>query len=130
MISAWALALLLAQDLLAQGLPPRQPSIPEFLNPATAYHEIIVQCGSSSGVVRWRVAPTFHMDEFVLDRFVASEADLAPINEAVGSFGDQSAVVVRCSSSGAILSIHSFQDPRKREVHSFFFNRRGFEAIR
>lgn len=126
MILGAAVSLWLAQGLA--GGPP--PSFPEFLNPAIARHETILQCGPSTALVRWSVAPNFSIDEFVLNQFVASEEDLAPVNEAVASFGDQSAVVVRCNSSGAMLSIHNFQDPRKREVRSYFFNGRGFQAMR
>ena len=116
--------------LLAQGLPSPPTPGPEFLQPARAYHEIVLQCGTSSGVVRWSVAPNFHMEEFVLDRFVASEADLAPINEAVDSFGEQSAVVVRCADGRANIYIYNFENPGNRQVRSFGFTGRGFYVIR
>jgi hypothetical protein len=126
MILQAALSLMLAQDLPVG--PP--PSFPEFLNPAPARHETILQCtGGGSALVRWSVGPSFRIDEFVLNQFVASEEDLKPVNEAVASFGDQSAVAVRCNSSGAMLSVRSFQDPRKREVRSYFFNGRGFHLM-
>lgn len=125
MILEAVLTLLVAQGLA--GGPP--PSFPEFLNPATARHETILQCGASSALVRWSVAPNLHIDEFELNQFVASKEDLEPINEAVGSFEDQSAVVVRCHSSGAMLSIHNFRDTRKREVRNYFFNGRGFHLM-
>ena len=126
MILQAALSLLLAQDL-AIGPPAR---FPEFLDPAPARHETILQCtGGGNALVRWSVGSTFRIDEFVLNQFVASEEDLKPVNDAVGSFGDQSAVVVRCNSSGAMLSVHGFQDARKREVRSYFFNGRGFQRM-
>ncbi|HEY6816838.1 MAG TPA: hypothetical protein VI168_14975 [Croceibacterium sp.] len=126
MILQAALSLLLAQDLVVG--PPA--SFPEFLNPATARHETILQCtGGGIVLVRWSVGAGFRIGEFVFNQFVASEEDLKPVNEAVASFGDQSAVVVRCNSSGAMLSVRNFQDPRKSEVRSYFFNGRGFRLM-
>ena len=115
--------------LFASGLPPPPVSGPEFLNPATARHEIILQCGASSGLVRWRVGPNFRIDAFVLDGFVASETDLAPINEATDSFGELSTVVVRCGDSRANIYIYDFSDPGARKVRLFGFAGRGFYPI-
>lgn len=116
--------------LLAQGLALGPPApIQEFLNPAIAHHEIILRCGLSIGMVRWSVAPNFHLDEFVLDGFVASEADLAPINEATATFGEQSMVVVRCSEGRANIYIYDFSNPRDRQVRLFGFTGKGFHPI-
>ena len=116
--------------LVAPGLAEGPPTpISEFVNPAIAHHEIILRCGLSSGVVRWRVAPNFHLDEFVLDRFVASDADLAPINEATATFGEQSMVVVRCNEGKANIYIYDFSNPRDRQVRLFGFSGAGFYPI-
>jgi hypothetical protein len=111
MIIGGALIAVMAQGLSADELrqgPPRGG--PEFFTPAVARHEIILQCGTSAGLIRWTISPDFRLTEFVLDGMVVPDSDLARVNEAASGFGERTFLVSRCNAGRANLLIYDLAD--------------------